>query len=197
MSNFTQYLTESTKAYDYRIKVAGVLADDFANKLETAMAKWDCQSLSSGKTTPIVELPLDFPHLKNEIVTIFDCSTNYPESVHELREYIADYMRMSPSYVVVRKPGEPTEEYQEEIKDKKDESEFKSKLHDLEYKDAPKVKADEVYGDKANQSLLKELLKDKKKQEFSKTEKTQEAQSKESESTLSPLSKSTNPKPVR
>ena len=54
-----------------------------------------------------------------------------------------------------------------------------------------------MYGDKANQSLLKELLKDKKKQEFSKTEKTQEAQSKESESTLSPLSKSTNPKPRR
>ena len=124
MSNFTKYLTESTKVYDYRIKVAGTIADDFANKLETAMDKWDCQSLSSGKTTPIVELPLDFPHLKNEIVTIFDCSTNYPASIHELREYIADYMRMSPSYVVVRKPGEPTEEYQEEIKDKKDESEF-------------------------------------------------------------------------
>ena len=33
-------------------------------------------------------------------------------------------------------------------------------LQDIEYKDAPKVKADEVYGAKANQSLLKELLKD-------------------------------------
>ena len=70
MQSFTQYLTESTKVYDYRIKVAGEIDKGFANKLETAMSKWDCQSLSSGKTTPIVELPLDFPHLKNEIVTM-------------------------------------------------------------------------------------------------------------------------------
>jgi hypothetical protein len=45
-------------------------------------------------------------------------------------------------------------------------SEFKSVLQDVEYKDLPKIKADEVYGDKANQSLLKELLKARKEIEF-------------------------------
>jgi hypothetical protein len=42
----------------------------------------------------------------------------------------------------------------------------KSVLQDVEYKDLPKIKADEVYGDKANQSLLKELLKARKEIEF-------------------------------
>jgi hypothetical protein len=87
----------------------------------------------------------------------------YPASVFEMRALVADSMRLHPNQIVVRKPGEPTEEYQEEMKAKAEKkSEFKSMLQDVEYKDAPKVKADEVYGDRANQSLLKELLKDRK-----------------------------------
>jgi hypothetical protein len=84
-----------------------------------------------------------------------------------MRALVADSMRLHPDQIVVRKPGEPTEEYQEEMKAKAEKkSEFKSMLQDVEYKDAPKVKADEIYGDKANQSLLKELLKAKKEIEF-------------------------------
>ena len=44
-------------------------------------------------------------------------------------------------------------------------------------------------------SLLKELLKDREKTEFARTEKTQEAQSKEDAPADSPLSKATNPHP--
>ena len=103
------------------------------------------------------------PQLKNEAVTIFELTTMYPASVFELRTLVADSMRLHPNQIVVRKPGEPTEEYQEEMKAKAEKkSEFKSMLQDIEYKDAPKIKADEVYGDKANQSLLKELLKARK-----------------------------------
>ena len=78
-----------------------------------------------------------------------------------MHSYIADSMRLQFPMIVVRRPGEPTEQYQEEMKTKVT-SEFKSVLQDVEYKDAPKVKADEIYGDRANQSLLKELLKARK-----------------------------------
>ena len=167
MTDFKQYLAESTKEYDYRIKVAGDLSEDFGSKLETALKKYEVKTLSKGKKTPIQEMPLDFPHLKNEAVTIFELTTMYPASVFEMRTLIADSMRLHPNQIVVRKPGEPTEEYQEEMKAKAEKkSEFKSMLQDIEYKDAPKVKADEVYGDRANQSLLKELLKARKEIEF-------------------------------
>ena len=163
MTDFTQYLAESTKEYNYRIKVAGDLSDDFSAKLEAILKKYDVKTLSKGKKTPIQEMPLDFPQLKNEAVTIFELTTMYPASVFELRTLVADSMRLHPNQIVVRKPGEPTEEYQEEMKAKAEKkSEFKSMLQDIEYKDAPKIKADEVYGDKANQSLLKELLKARK-----------------------------------
>jgi len=197
MSNFKQYLIESTKEYQYKIKIAGDLADDFNTRLETALNKYEVKSLSKGKKTPIQEVPLDFPGLKNIAVTIFNFIAHYPASVFEMRCYLADYMNMPMSQIVIRKPGEPTEEYQDEMI-AKPKSEFKSKLQDIEYKDAPKIKADEVYGDKATQSLLKELLKDRKdKYEIEKglDNKTQEAQSKEEQSSASPLSKSTNPHP--
>jgi hypothetical protein len=167
MTDFNQYLAESTKEYNYRIKVAGDLSEDFGSKLETVLKKYEVKTLSKGKKTPIQEMPLDFPHLKNEAVTIFELTTMYPASVFELRALVADSMRLHTNQIVVRKPGEPTEEYQEEMKAKAEKkSEFKSMLQDLEYKDAPKVKADEVYGDRANQSLLKELLKARKEIEF-------------------------------
>lgn len=201
MTDFKQYLAESTKEYDYRIKVAGDLSEDFAARLETALKKYEVKSLSKGKKTPIQEVPLDFPNLKNTAVTIFELKTSYPASVFEMHSYISNIMRLQPNQLVVRKPGEPTEQYQEEMKTK-ETSEFKSVLQDIEYKDAPKVKADEVYGDKANQSLLKELLKARKeKTEFAAKPKVeQEVQNNEGDkknagSALKPLKG--NPDPIK
>ena len=194
MSTFTKYLTEAIKTYEYRVKIAGDIDKDFTSRLETACQKFEVQKLSAGKKTPIQSLPLDFPALKNESVTIFNLSTSYPVSVRELKEYIADYMKISPACVVVRKPGEPTEEYQEQIANST-KSEYKNKLQDIEYKDAPKVKGEDFHSTKANMSLLKELLKDREKTEFAKTEKTQEVQSKEDTPADSPLTKATNPHP--
>jgi len=202
MTDFKQYLAESTKEYNYRIKVAGDLSEDFASRLETALKKYEVKSLSKGKKTPIQEVPLDFPNLKNTAVTIFELKTSYPASVFEMHSYISNIMRLQPNQLVVRKPGEPTEEYQEEIKAKAEKkSEFRSVLQDVEYKDAPKVKADEVYGDRANQSLLKELLKARKAvdaaQFNAKTKVEQELQKNEGDkkNAGSPLTKPTNPHP--
>jgi hypothetical protein len=193
MSTFTQYLTESAKQYDYKIKVAGELDKDFANKLETALGKFDVAKLSAGKSYPIQETPLDFPQFKNTNVTIFDATTNYPASVFELTEYLANYLNLGRNQIVVRKPGEPTEQYQADEKVKND---FASVLQDVEYKDAPKTKADEVYGDKANQSLLKELLKDRQEnKDHPKGGETGVQSHIEEKGTPSPLSKATNPHP--
>ena len=201
MTNFKQYLSESTKEYDYKIKVAGDLSEDFAARLETSLKKYEVKSLSKGKKTPIQEVPLDFPNLKNESVTIFELKTLYPASVFEMHSYISNSMRLQPNQLVVRKPNEPTEQYQEEMKTK-ETSEFKSVLQNVEYKDAPKIKADEVYGDKANQSLLKELLKARKeKTEFAAKPKVeQEVQKNEGDkkntgSALKPLKG--NPDPIK
>ena len=159
MSTFTQYLTEAAKSYDYKVKVAGTIADDFKNRMETALQKFELAKMSAGKKTPIQSLPLDFPALSNEEVTIFDVTTNYPCSVNELREYLADYMNVNVSMIVVRKPGEPTEEYQDEMATA-GKSDFANKLASVEEKfEKHPVKGEDHFGDKHNMSLMKELLK--------------------------------------
>ena len=161
MSTFKDYLTESTKSYDYKIKIAGDSRSIDKNALETALQKFDLASMSAGKTTPIMTLPLDFPALSNESVTIFDVTTNYPESPRVMHEYLSDLLRIPMTHMVVRKPGEPTEEYQDEMQVAK-KSEFANKLDSVEtkFQEHP-VKGEEHYGDKHNMGLLKELLKDK------------------------------------
>ena len=195
MSTFTKYLTEAAKSYDYKIKVAGDIGKDFATRMETCLQKFEVAKMSAGKKTPIQSVPLDFPALTNESITIFDVTTNYPASVKVMEEYIADYMDVNPAMVVVRKPGEPSEQYQDEMA-VAGKSEYKNKLYDLEYKDAPKVNAEDFHSSKANMSLLKELLKDKVPQEFEKTQKAETGvTTKEDEKADSPLTKSTNPHP--
>ena len=193
MSTFKDYLTESTKSYDYKVKVAGDISDDFASRMETALQKFEVAKLSSGKKTPIMTLPLDFPALSNESVTIFDVTTNYPVAPSVMKEYLADYMNMNSSLIVVRKPGEPTEEYQADMQIGQ-KSEYANKLMDIEMKDAPKVKAEDFYGDKYNMGLLKELMKTKAETKDQPKEK-EDAMSKEEKGTPSPFSKATNPHP--
>jgi hypothetical protein len=193
MSTFKDYLTESTKSYDYKIKIAGDSRSIDKNALETALQKFDLASMSAGKTTPIMTLPLDFPALSNESVTIFDVTTNYPESPRVMHEYLSDLLRIPMTHMVVRKPGEPTEEYQADMQIGQ-KSEYANKLMDIEMKDAPKVKAEEHFGDKYNMGLLKELMKTKAETKDQPKEK-EDAMSKEEKGTPSPLSKATNPHP--
>ena len=185
MSTFTQYLAESSKSCDYKIKVAGQLPDDFASKMETALAKFEVAKMSAGKKTPIMTMPLDFPHLSNEEVTIFDVTTNYPASSNVMKEYLSDYLGVNASKIVVRKPGEPTEEYQDNMQVAK-KSEYANKLLDIEYKDAPKVKPEEFHSTKANMGLLKELLKDREVNKDAPKEK-ENIMSKEEKGSPSPI----------
>ena len=193
MSTYKDYLTESTMSYDYKIKIAGEPKDIDKNKLETALQKFEVASMSAGKSTPIQSLPLDFPRLSNEQVTIFDVTTNYPESARVMQEYLSDYLRIPATHIVVRKPGEPTEEYQDQMEVAKT-SEYKNKLLDLEYSDHAKINPEDFHSTKANMSLLKELLKDREENKDAPKEK-ENATSKEDQPADSPLSKSTNPHP--
>ena len=195
MSTFKQYLTEAHKSYDYKIKVAGPMASEkgFATKMETALQKFEVAKMSAGKKIPIMTMPLDFPALSNEEVTIYDVTTNYPASPREMKEYLGAYMNVPQTHIVVRKPNEPSEEYQEQMQ-VAEKSEYVNKLRDIEYKDAPKVNAEDFHSTKANMSLLKELLKDREEDKDLPKE-TPNIQSKEEMATPSPFTKSTNPHP--
>ena len=156
---FKKYLAEATKQYDFIIKVAGELDENFADNLEVALNKFDVANLTAGKKTPIQNVPLDFPDLSNTEVTVFETTLNYPTTQFELRAYLADVLNTQQDYIRVRKPGEPYEEYQVEKEDKP----YEDKLMDGEYKDAPKVDKDAlVTTEKGKETFLQQLAKEQK-----------------------------------
>ena len=72
MKSFRQYLTESTKVYSFKIKVAGELPDQFQENLKASLDRCGVVKLDKLTTTPIQALPLDFPNKKNCEVTVFE-----------------------------------------------------------------------------------------------------------------------------
>jgi hypothetical protein len=78
-------------------------------------------------------------------------------------------------------------------------SEYRNKLHDIEYSDMAKINPEDFHSTKANMSLLKELLKDRNAithaEEDSANKKEKELQDREEKGTPSPLSKASNPHP--
>jgi len=158
-SDFKKYLAETTKQYDFVIKVAGDLDEGFADKLESALGKFDIANLSAGKKTPIQSLPLDYPDLKNTEVTVYEATLNYPTTPLELRAYIAEVLGVQNDLIRVRKPGEPYEEYQSE----KENKPYESKLMDGEYKDAEDVDKDAVVTtEKGKETFVQSLAKESK-----------------------------------
>jgi len=49
MKTFVDYLTESKKTFDYRIRIAGELSSDQLKHLEDALAKYDPVSMTKPK----------------------------------------------------------------------------------------------------------------------------------------------------
>ena len=106
MSTFIDYLAESVKTYEFKIKIAGNLDSGFAKSIKEALSKYDCASVSKGHRLPIQESPLDFPALKNSEVTIFDVVCRYPATPQVITEFLSDTLKINKGGIVVRTANE-------------------------------------------------------------------------------------------
>jgi hypothetical protein len=152
MKSFKEYLTESKKQYDFRIKIAGDFTAEQENSLKSALDKYAISGFKKSGKTPIQELPLDFPQVKNCEVNIYEVTLDYPTTQFELTEYIANHCGVNRSHLAVKRPGEPSEEYQTPA-----EARTGALLDDPNYKESPNAKFEDYYGDKYNTGFVKEL----------------------------------------
>ena len=109
MKNFYQYLAESVKEYKYRIKTVVEVNDDFMDKLETCLAKYDVVSVSNPKKTIIQNYPKDFQDVPQSEVYIIDVTTRVPASSNVLLTELTTVFRCSAKFIVVRGENEPNE----------------------------------------------------------------------------------------
>ena len=152
MKTFTQYLSESTKKYDFRVKVAGEFTTEQEATLKSLLSKYSVSGFKKTGTTPIQALPLDFPHVKNCEVSIYEVALDYPTTQQELTEYLTTELGVNRQNLVVRSPNEPTEEYQH-----MDAPREGALLNDPDYKEAGSPQFEDYYGDKYNTGFVKEL----------------------------------------
>jgi len=154
MKKYSDYLTEAYngKVYPFKIGIAGPVADDMADQLETALKKFGVQNCTPGKKTPIQERPLDFPALQNQEVTYYECEVTYPTHTEMLQEYLGYQLGIPQSHIVVRNPNEPQELYQEIDQS----APYETKLTKEEMSPADPSAQKEVGGSRV-MDLLKEL----------------------------------------
>ena len=154
MKSFKEYLTESKKVYEFKVKIAGDCPKDCAKKIKECLAQFNVASCSSGKSTPIQESNVDFAELSNVGMTIFDVCTNYPATSMQVRDAVSSCLKKTHSEIRVRNVAEEKElEINNEHQDKTGEA--------LLGKDYTASDNQDMVGAKRTENFLKELGKTK------------------------------------
>jgi hypothetical protein len=158
MKSFKEYLTENTKVYTFKVKLAGDLPENFQSEFKNKLSDVECSSIERSKKTPIQSSPLDFPDLKNTEVSVFEVVCQYPITPPELVQKIKE-MGIDETYVRVRTGSDPSNLEYESFSDQEKSGESILENPVLSTGD-PEVK--DYFGDEYNKSFLKELSKTSK-----------------------------------
>ncbi len=86
MKTFSQYLTESQRTHDYRVKIVGDIPSGFVSALRDQFKKFDPVSIGEIKRTPVMSQPLDFPAFPNESVNMMDVTFRYPATPPQIQQ---------------------------------------------------------------------------------------------------------------
>ena len=163
---FVEHLNEAKKTYSFKVGVAGDLPEGYADHLESILQKFKVENMSSGKRTPITERPLDFPQLQNTHVHYYDVELGYPTTPQVLQQYIAQACGIHESYIIVRDPNAPQEQYQDDkgTPGERDPDAVYTANLGTDYESADTKAQEQVAGNKT-MDLLKELEKDRAERE--------------------------------
>ena len=157
MKNFAQYLAESERTYNYRIKIVGDLPTGFMNELKSKLAQFDPLKIGDIKSTPIQTKPADFPAFENEKVNSFDCEFRYPAIEPQIKQF-ARIIGLDENKIVMQtiKFDENNDDYSKKLEDQPEslladtdfpEPDAKQKELSKNYSADPFEKKDLVNGD--------------------------------------------------
>jgi hypothetical protein len=109
--SFKELLQESTKDYNYTIKIAtSEISESALDIIESCLQKYEVTKASKFKSTPIQESPLDFPQIQNSAVFISDITLSYPASRDMLRTMLANQLGIPESTIVVYSANDPRQD---------------------------------------------------------------------------------------
>lgn len=88
MKTFHEYLAESARTHDYRIRIVGDVPAEFGRAFREQLKKFDPAQIGEIKTTPVMSRIPDFPAFPNERVNIMDVSFRYPATDEQIRQVV-------------------------------------------------------------------------------------------------------------
>ena len=100
MKNFQQYLAESERTYNYRIKIVGDIDAGWIKQLEEKCKQFDIVKWGSTKTTPVQLKPADFPKHANDSVTSIDVEFRYPAIEPQIKQ-LAQLLFLDPNRIIM------------------------------------------------------------------------------------------------
>jgi hypothetical protein len=129
MKNFKEYLAESERTYNYRVKIVGDVAPDFVKLLKEKLSQFDVVKVTEIKTTPVQKAPADFPAHANERVNSMDVEFRYPAIEPQIQQ-IAQLLGLDPNRIRLL-----TTAYEDSMAEEKEKIEDQNKdlLTDTDY----------------------------------------------------------------
>lgn len=101
MKNFKDYLAESERVYNYRIRIVGDVDSEFVKALEEKLSQFDVVKSTAPKSTPVQKTPAGFPSVQNESVTTIDVSFKYPAIEPQIKQ-IAQLLGLDPNRIIMQ-----------------------------------------------------------------------------------------------
>lgn len=157
MKSLKEYLTENKKIYNFIVKIAGAINDDFEDKLKLNLEKYKLVNFEKVTTTPIQKEPIDFPNQSNTEVSVYRISVDYPAIPTEISNIISQ-LGIHDAQIRVHTESNPNLDYDtnKHITDRKDKK-ATALLNDDKYTEMPKVQHKEYYGNDHITGFLKDL----------------------------------------
>jgi len=158
MKNFLNYLEQSQKTYEFRIKIANIDPAEKLAMLESALDAYGLESLGKPKRLPLKESDVDFPNHGTVELYLMDAVLTYPCNEYQLRTIIAERAGIAQANIVVVPTNHPEEQRrwnEDNSSDIKEYAQGESVL-DKPYEDNPEAKkAGDAYA--SFNTILKEL----------------------------------------
>lgn len=166
MKSLYEYLAETEKTFEYKVKTLWPLDDEKMSLLERVFSRYDIVSLD-GPYESVTELnPLDFKNVKYATVFIVNVTTKMPLSPYYTMQKLRSVFEIPEGQIVVRGSNEPIEQETIEMQDKR---EFDQMAIDNDLVRSPLMSTSPIYqehdynseevpyGDEFNKKFLKKL----------------------------------------
>ena len=118
MKSLNEYLTESKKQYDLRVKIAVPLGEkvdpDIDDKMDVFFKRYNPDTISSARKLMTQTNPLEFASQGTAIdVYVIDAKLNLPVAPHVLQQQLVEYLSVPEYKLKVRNLADPLNELDE------------------------------------------------------------------------------------